>query len=58
MATRIRLLVTGAGARRAARHMAGTQFCDSCSQVCDAACRSTAHRRRMELAVAQYGPAR
>ncbi|WP_202121398.1 hypothetical protein [Streptomyces sp. BA2] len=58
MAIRIRTLLSDTSARIAARHLARTSFCDSCSQVCDAACRSTAHRRRTELSVTHFSPLR
>ncbi|MFF7550759.1 hypothetical protein ACFZCU_45195 [Streptomyces canus] len=51
MTTRIRTALTAARARRTARHLAGVGFCDGCAQVCDAACRATAHQRRAQSAL-------
>ncbi|MFE9445836.1 hypothetical protein ACFYO2_44575 [Streptomyces sp. NPDC006602] len=49
--TRIRTAFTAARARRAAHHLAGVSFCDSCAQVCDSSCRATAQRRRTQSAL-------
>ncbi|MFI0088415.1 hypothetical protein [Streptomyces bobili] len=51
MITRIRIALTGARARRTARHLAGVSFCDNCAQTCDASCRATAHQRRTQSAL-------
>ncbi|MEU0603220.1 hypothetical protein ABZ484_34100 [Streptomyces sp. NPDC006393] len=50
--------VRGFLARSTARHLAGVRFCDSCSEVCDAACRAGAERRSVHLALATHAPLR
>ncbi|MDF4251227.1 hypothetical protein [Streptomyces sp. WMMB303] len=51
MSAALRTVVTAYRARRCARHLAGVEFCDSCTQVCDAACRAEARRRSAQAAV-------
>ncbi|NGO08446.1 hypothetical protein G5C60_12655 [Streptomyces sp. HC44] len=51
MTTLIRSAFTVARARRTARHLADVSFCDSCAQVCDSSCRTTAHQRRTQYAL-------
>jgi hypothetical protein len=58
MATALRTVVTTYRARRAARSLAGVEFCDSCAQVCDAACRAQTHRRSAELLALSHGSVR
>jgi len=50
MAT-LRTVVTAYRARRDARHLAGVEFRDGCTQVCDAACRAQSRRRNTQAAV-------
>jgi hypothetical protein len=50
MTTRIRAYLSAL----AARTLNGVEFCDGCAQICDAACRSAAHRDRARLAAAPY----
>ncbi|MHB9861875.1 hypothetical protein [Streptomyces sp. YIM S03343] len=47
-------LIRKVRARSAAKHLAGVQFCDSCAQVCDAACRADAWHRSVQLALTVY----
>ncbi len=49
--TYIRAALTGAASRRPAE----VEFCDSCSQVCDSACRAAAHRARIQQSVLAAG---
>ncbi|MGW7469660.1 hypothetical protein ACWGJT_34595 [Streptomyces xantholiticus] len=58
MATDLRTAVTAHRARRAARSLADVEFCDSCAQVCEAACRAQAHRQSAELLALFHGSAR
>lgn len=51
-------LVRKVRARSAARHLAGVRFCDSCAQVCDAACRADPWQRDVQLALAVYARTR
>jgi len=37
--------------RRCAERREQVTFCESCAQVCTAACRATAHRERVQTAV-------
>ncbi|MFD3658861.1 hypothetical protein [Streptomyces sp. NPDC058620] len=55
MASRIRTALTAVGSRPTAHRSPDTEFCESCSQVCDPACRSVAYRHRVELSVSLYG---
>lgn len=48
MTTALRTVLTTARVRRAARHLTGVSFCDSCAQVSDNATR-TAERRQQTL---------
>ncbi|MFE1915191.1 hypothetical protein [Streptomyces anandii] len=50
--------IRGVLARSTARHLAGVRFCDSCTQVCDAACRADAERRGKHLTLAAHAPLR
>jgi hypothetical protein len=56
--TAIRIALSAVTARRAARSLAGVQFCDGCAQVCDAACRAQACRRSAEILALSYGSVR
>ncbi|WP_225654279.1 hypothetical protein [Streptomyces pseudogriseolus] len=49
MATALRTALTAARARRAARHLVGVSFCDSCAQVSDSATRAAEHRQHSRL---------
>jgi len=49
--TRIRTALTSA----ATRHLASVEFCDSCSQVCDTACRAHAQRNRLRESALTVG---
>ncbi|MEU8679700.1 hypothetical protein [Streptomyces sp. NPDC048560] len=55
MAARVRTSLAAVGARLTLHRSPDAEFCDSCSQVCDAACRSSARYRRVELSVSLYG---
>jgi hypothetical protein len=39
---------------RARGHATTVEFCEACSDVCDAACRSGVHRRRTQAQIAGY----
>ncbi|MGI5349772.1 hypothetical protein ACQEU8_16490 [Streptomyces sp. CA-250714] len=58
MAAALRTVVTAYRARREARHLAGVEFCDSCTQVCDAGCRARSRRRNTQAAVLEALPFR
>ncbi|MFC9543051.1 hypothetical protein ACFTXK_00135 [Streptomyces sp. NPDC056956] len=58
MVTALHTVVTAYRARRAARSLVDVQFCDSCVQVCDAACRAQARRRSAELLALSHGSVR
>ncbi|MEU0373540.1 hypothetical protein ABZ070_25375 [Streptomyces sp. NPDC006283] len=58
MATVLRTVVTAYRARRASRSLAGVEFCDSCTQVCDGACRARTRRRSAELLALSFGSTR
>lgn len=47
-------LIRKVRARSAARRLDGVQFCDSCAQVCDAACRADVRYRDVQLALAVH----
>lgn len=47
-------LIRKVRARSAARRLAGVRFCDSCAQVCDAACRTDTWHRSVQLALTVY----
>ncbi|MEW1599479.1 hypothetical protein [Streptomyces sp. NPDC093808] len=50
MTTAFRTVLSAARARRAARHLAGVSFCDSCAQVSDSTARATERRQQHQLA--------
>ncbi|WP_016828397.1 hypothetical protein [Streptomyces viridosporus] len=49
MTTTLRTRLTTARARRAARHLAGVSFCDSCAQVIDSTARAAKRRQHAQL---------
>ncbi|MEU2602831.1 hypothetical protein [Streptomyces hirsutus] len=50
MTTALRAVFTTARARRAARHLTGVSFCDSCAQVGDSATRAAERRQQTLIA--------
>ncbi|WP_326756692.1 hypothetical protein OH738_01370 [Streptomyces hirsutus] len=53
MTTALRTVLPTARAHRAARHLTGASFCDSCAQVSDSATR-VAERRQQTLIAFTY----
>ncbi|MFF8843436.1 hypothetical protein ACF08N_12000 [Streptomyces sp. NPDC015127] len=49
--TQVRAALAGVASRRPSM----AEFCDSCSQVCDQACRTAAHRSRLEQSMLTAG---
>lgn len=50
--------IRGVLARSTARHLVGIQVCDSCAEVCGAACRADAECRATYLTLATHAPLR